>query len=101
MSRVVELHSPAIGAAGRVVVHGHYGRPVRLPVRGRRRLRLPGPRDAGNYEFGDTAEVAAFHGDHLDCIRSRASFLLVCGQGMWENTTGRHGAPRSRIISRG
>jgi hypothetical protein len=28
MSRVVELYSPAIGAAGRVVVHGHYGRPV-------------------------------------------------------------------------
>ena len=43
---------------------------------------------SGNYEFGVTGEVAGFHGDHLDWIRSRASFLLVCGQGMWEDTTG-------------
>jgi esterase/lipase superfamily enzyme len=43
---------------------------------------------SGNYEFGVTGEVASFHGDHLDWIRSRASFLLVCGQGMWEDTTG-------------
>jgi esterase/lipase superfamily enzyme len=43
---------------------------------------------SGNYEFGLTGEVASFHGDHLDWIRSRASFLLVCGQGMWEDTTG-------------
>ena len=28
MSRHVELYSPAIGATGNVVVHGHYGRPV-------------------------------------------------------------------------
>jgi esterase/lipase superfamily enzyme len=43
---------------------------------------------SGNYEFGITGEVGAMHGDHLDWIRSRASFLLVCGQGMWEDTTG-------------
>lgn len=43
---------------------------------------------SGNYDFGITGEVSAFHGDHLDWIRSRASFLLVCGQGMWEDTTG-------------
>ena len=43
---------------------------------------------SGNYEFGITGEVSSFHGDHLDWIRSRASFLLVCGQGMWEDTTG-------------
>ena len=28
MSHQVELYSPAIGAAGKVVIHGHYGRPV-------------------------------------------------------------------------
>jgi esterase/lipase superfamily enzyme len=43
---------------------------------------------SGNYELGVTGEVSGFHGDHLDWIRSRASFLLVCGQGMWEDTTG-------------
>jgi esterase/lipase superfamily enzyme len=43
---------------------------------------------SGNYEFGVTGEVSGLHGDHLDWIRSRASFLLVCGQGMWEDTTG-------------
>jgi esterase/lipase superfamily enzyme len=32
--------------------------------------------------------VANLHGDHLDWLRSRASLLLVCGQGMWEDTTG-------------
>jgi esterase/lipase superfamily enzyme len=32
--------------------------------------------------------VAHLHGDHLDWLRSRASLLLVCGQGQWEDTTG-------------
>jgi len=32
--------------------------------------------------------VANMHGDHLDWLRSRAALLLVCGQGMWEDTTG-------------
>jgi esterase/lipase superfamily enzyme len=27
-------------------------------------------------------------GDHLEWLRSRASLLLVCGQGQWEDTTG-------------
>ena len=27
-------------------------------------------------------------GDHLDWLRGRASILLVCGQGQWEDTTG-------------
>jgi esterase/lipase superfamily enzyme len=43
---------------------------------------------SGNYDFGVTDEVSSFHGDHLEWIRSRASLLLVCGQGMWEDTTG-------------
>jgi esterase/lipase superfamily enzyme len=32
--------------------------------------------------------VANLHGDHLDWLRARASLLLVCGQGQWEDTTG-------------
>ena len=32
--------------------------------------------------------VANTNGDHLDWLRSRASLLLVCGQGQWEDTTG-------------
>jgi esterase/lipase superfamily enzyme len=169
MSGHVQLHSPAIGGAGNVVIHGHYGRPVLvfpsesgsawdyenngmvgavggLVEAGRVKLYcvdafdsgerwryeswildqvvpfihqdLGAPQDilatgcsmgafhsanfvlrradlipaaiclSGNYEFGITGEVAGFHGDHLDWIRSRASILLVCGQGMWEDSTG-------------
>jgi esterase/lipase superfamily enzyme len=32
--------------------------------------------------------VANTGGDHLDWLRSRASLVLVCGQGQWEDTTG-------------
>ena len=32
--------------------------------------------------------VQHLQGDHLDWLRSRASLLLVCGQGQWEETTG-------------
>jgi esterase/lipase superfamily enzyme len=32
--------------------------------------------------------VSNLHGDHLDWLRSRVGLLLVCGQGMWEDTTG-------------
>jgi esterase/lipase superfamily enzyme len=32
--------------------------------------------------------VANLNGEHLSWLRSRASLLLVCGQGMWEDTTG-------------
>jgi esterase/lipase superfamily enzyme len=32
--------------------------------------------------------VTHLEGDHLDWLRSRASLLLVCGQGQWEDTTG-------------
>jgi esterase/lipase superfamily enzyme len=169
MSAHVRLHAPAIGSAGNVVIHGHYGRPVlvfpseggnawdfenngmlasvgHLVDGGRAKIYcvdafdsgerwryeswiidqvapfihhdLGGAQDilvtgcsmgafhaanfvlrradlfpaaicqSGNYEFGVTAEVSSFHGGHLDWIRSRASFLLVCGQGMWEDTTG-------------
>ena len=49
----------------------------------------------GGWERGDAVYfhnpmdyVANLHGDHLDRLRSRASLLLVCGQGQWEDTTG-------------
>jgi esterase/lipase superfamily enzyme len=59
---------------------------------------------SGNYDpaswhgWGERGEAAYFHnpldyvghlhGDHLDWLRGRLSVLLVCGQGMWEDTTG-------------
>jgi esterase/lipase superfamily enzyme len=59
---------------------------------------------SGNYDpsewqgWGERGEAAYFnnpfdyvghmHGDHLDWLRGRVSLLLVCGQGMWEDTTG-------------
>ena len=39
--------------------------------------------------FNNPADyVAQLGGDHLDTLRGRASLLLVCGQGQWEDTTG-------------
>jgi esterase/lipase superfamily enzyme len=32
--------------------------------------------------------VTNLHGDHLDWLRAHVSLVLVCGQGMWEDTTG-------------
>ena len=32
--------------------------------------------------------VQHLHGDHLEWLRTRASLVLVCGQGQWEDTTG-------------
>jgi len=32
--------------------------------------------------------VAGLHGDHLNWLRSQVHLTLVCGQGMWEDTTG-------------
>jgi esterase/lipase superfamily enzyme len=59
---------------------------------------------SGNYDpaswggWGDRGEdtyfnnpmdyVAHLHGDHLDWLRARVLLVLVCGQGMWEDTTG-------------
>ena len=59
---------------------------------------------SGNYDpaawngWGERGEAAYFNnpldyvehmgGDHLEWLRSRVSVLLVCGQGMWEDTTG-------------
>ena len=35
--------------------------------------------------------VGHLSGDHLDWLRGQVSLLLVCGQGQWEDTTGRAG----------
>jgi esterase/lipase superfamily enzyme len=59
---------------------------------------------SGNYDpgawnaWGERGEATYFNnpldyvshlgGDHLEWLRSRLSLLLVCGQGMWEDTTG-------------
>jgi esterase/lipase superfamily enzyme len=59
---------------------------------------------SGNYDpaawhgWGERGEAAYFnnpmdyvahlHGDHLDWLRAQLSVLLVCGRGMWEDTTG-------------
>jgi esterase/lipase superfamily enzyme len=59
---------------------------------------------SGNYDpstwhgWGERGEAAYFnnpldyvahlHGDHLEWLRGRVSLVLVCGQGMWEDTTG-------------
>jgi esterase/lipase superfamily enzyme len=32
--------------------------------------------------------VAHLEGDHLEWLRERVNLVLVCGQGMWEDTTG-------------
>jgi esterase/lipase superfamily enzyme len=59
---------------------------------------------SGNYDpaawngWGERGEQTYFNnpidyvehlgGDHLDWLRGRVSLLLVCGQGMWEDSTG-------------
>jgi esterase/lipase superfamily enzyme len=46
--------------------------------------------------FNNPADyVAHLGGEHLDWLRGRVSLLLVCGQGMWEDTTGALESTRS------
>jgi esterase/lipase superfamily enzyme len=59
---------------------------------------MSGVYDVGVVGWGERGDAVYFnnpldyvqhlHGDHLDWLRSRASLLLVCGQGQWEDTTG-------------
>jgi esterase/lipase superfamily enzyme len=47
-----------------------------------------GERGEATY-FNNPMDYAAhLHGDHLEWLRGRLSLVLVCGQGMWEDTTG-------------
>ncbi len=47
-----------------------------------------GERGEATYFNNPMDYVEHLHGDHLDWLRSRVRVLLVCGQGMWEDTTG-------------
>ena len=47
-----------------------------------------GERGDATYFNNPIDYVAHLGGDHLDWLRGRASLLLVCGQGQWEDTTG-------------
>jgi esterase/lipase superfamily enzyme len=47
-----------------------------------------GDRGDATYFNNPTDYLAHMGGDHLDWLRDRLSVLIVCGQGMWEDTTG-------------
>ena len=47
-----------------------------------------GERGEATYFNNPLDYVAHMGGDHLEWLRGRLSVLLVCGQGMWEDTTG-------------
>ncbi|HEU0214131.1 MAG TPA: alpha/beta hydrolase-fold protein [Jiangellaceae bacterium] len=47
-----------------------------------------GERGDATYFNSPVDYVGNLHGDHLDWLRSQVYLLLVCGQGMWEDTTG-------------
>jgi esterase/lipase superfamily enzyme len=47
-----------------------------------------GERGDAVYFQNPTDYVGHLHGDHLDWLRGHVRLVLVCGQGMWEDTTG-------------
>jgi esterase/lipase superfamily enzyme len=47
-----------------------------------------GERGEGTYFNNPMQYVVHLHGDHLAWLGSRVALVLVCGQGMWEDTTG-------------
>ena len=47
-----------------------------------------GERGLETYFHNPMDYVEHLHGEHLDWLRSQVNLLLVCGQGMWEDTTG-------------
>ena len=47
-----------------------------------------GERGDALYFKNPMAYVSDLHGDHLDWLRAQVRLILVCGQGMWEDTTG-------------
>jgi esterase/lipase superfamily enzyme len=47
----------------------------------------PGERGDAAYFNNPVDYVANLDGDHLQWLRQRARLVLVCGQGMWEDTT--------------
>jgi esterase/lipase superfamily enzyme len=47
-----------------------------------------GERGEQTYFNNPVDYVEQLHGDHLDWLRGHVNVLLVCGQGMWEDSTG-------------
>jgi esterase/lipase superfamily enzyme len=47
-----------------------------------------GERGMAAYFHDPMAYVGNLHGDHLEWLRRQLTLVLVCGQGMWEDTTG-------------
>ena len=47
-----------------------------------------GERGLETYFHNPMDYVEHLHGEHLDWLRSQVNLALVCGQGMWEDTTG-------------
>jgi esterase/lipase superfamily enzyme len=47
-----------------------------------------GERGDATYFNNPADYVQHMQGDHLDWLRGRATLLLLCGQGQWEDTTG-------------
>ena len=76
MSRHAELYSPAIGAAGNVVVHGHYGRPViAFPAEG-----------GGAWDFEKTGMIDAV-GGLLDAGRVKLYCVDAFDAASWSNAS--------------
>lgn len=64
--------------------------PVAIALSGVYDVSVVGWGEAGDafYFNNPMAYVPNLHGDHLDWLRSRLTIQLVCGQGMWEDSTG-------------
>jgi len=92
--QVVELHSPAIGAAGTVVAYGHYGRPVLVfpSERGQ-------PRDfASNGMVGAVADLIDAGRVKLYCVDSHDGATWAARDVPLEERARRHGAYESWIV---
>ena len=75
-ARHAELYSPAIGAAGNVVVHGHWGRPF-----------LAFPAERGNaWEYGDRGVVGALSG-LIDAGRAKLYCVDSFDGASWSNAS--------------
>ena len=53
-----------------------------------------GDRGDASYFHNPMQYVANLHGDHLAWLRHHVHLTLVCGQGMWEDTTGAQASTR-------
>jgi esterase/lipase superfamily enzyme len=105
VERVVSFVRDDCGGAGEIVVTGpSFGAYHAANFALRRADLFPlaicqsGVYDVSMVGWGERGDAIYFHnpmdytrhlhGDHLTWLRSRASLLLVCGRGQWEDTTG-------------